>query len=427
MSDDLAITGRKHLAQSTDAAAAQEWQRHWPLVLSGISGMSLSSLSTSSFGVMMVPLTEALGWSRSLVSLGPLTLTVTVILVGTAMGYAVDRFGSRIVALISAALLCGAIAAMSQLTPSPLLWLLIWVVIGVGSAAMPTVSVAPVSKGFFAGRGLALAVVLSGSGLSAFLVPNLANYLVEHHGWRSAYLGLAGLWALVVIPVFLLFLRDPVVTPAAASPESAAAAQSALTGLTPHQGFRSLSFYKLFFANMLTVVASVGLILNMVPLLRSTGISPATAAWIYGFSGIATIAGRVFSGWLMDRISASRVVGFAVMALTVLPAALRAMPGSVAISLVAVIAAGLMGGTTTPANAYLAGKHFGPRNFGTFYSTINVGSAIGVGVGPLIANLVYDQTKSYEWVMWGAIPALVSAGLLYLSLGKYPKFGDPAA
>ena len=165
----------------------------------------------------------------------------------------------------------------------------------------------------------------------------------------------------------------------------------------------------------------------MVPLLRSTGISPATAAWIYGFSGIATIVGRVFSGWLMDRISASKVVGFAVIALTVLPAALLAMPGSVVISLVAVIAAGMMGGTTTPANAYLAGKHFGPRNFGTFYSTINVGSAIGVGVGPLIANLVYDQTKSYEWVMWGAIPALVSAGLLYLSLGKYPKFGDPAA
>lgn len=414
------------MAQSTTTVTAQEWKRHWPLVLAGISGMSLSSLSTSSFGVMMVPLTEALGWSRSLVSLGPLTLTITVIVVGTAMGYAVDHFGSRIVALISAALLCGAIAAMSQLTPSPLLWLLIWMVIGVGSAAMPTVSVTPVSKGFFAGRGLALAVVLSGSGLSAFLVPNVANYLVEHHGWRFAYLGLAGLWALVVIPVFLLFLRDPVTAPATPTAESEAAAQAALTGLTPHEGFRSLSFYKLFGANLLTVVASVGLILNMVPVLRSTGIAPTTAAWIYGFSGIATIAGRVLSGWLMDRISASKVVGFGVMALTILPAALLLFPGSVGLSLVAVVAAGMMGGTTTPANAYLAGKHFGPRNFGTFYSTINVGSSIGVGVGPLIANRVYDVTKSYELVMWGAIPALVLAGLLYLSLGKYPEFGEPS-
>ena len=412
------------MAQTNATTTTQEWKRHWPLVLAGFSGMSLSSLSTSSFGVMMVPLTEALGWSRSLVSLGPLTLTATVIVVGTLMGYAVDRLGSRIVALISAVLLCGAIAAMSQLSPSPILWIMIWVVIGIGSAAMPTVSVSPVSKGFFAGRGLALAVVLSGSGLSAFLVPNVANYLVEHHGWRFAYLGLGALWALVVIPVFLLFLRDPNVTPAVATAESEAAA---LTGLTPAQGFRSLSFYKLFGANLLTVVASVGLILNMVPVLRSTGIAPGTAAWIYGFSGIATIVGRVAAGWLMDRISASKVVGFGVILLTVLPAILLLAPGSVALSLLAVIAAGMMGGTTTPANAYLVGKHFGPRNFGTFYSTINVGSSIGVGVGPLIANRVYDQVHSYEPVMWGAIPVLVLAGLLYLSLGKYPEFDQAAS
>ncbi|MEO6717653.1 MAG: MFS transporter, partial [Novosphingobium sp.] len=384
------------MAQAT--AAAQEWKRHWPLVLAGVSGMSLSAVSTSSFGVMMVPLTEALGWSRSLVSLGPLTLTVTVIIVGTAIGYAVDRFGSRIVALISAAMLCAAIAALSQLTPSPWLWIAIWAVIGAASAAMPTVSVSPVSKGFFAGRGLALAVVLSGSGLSAFLVPNVASYLVEHHGWRIAYVGLGALWALVVIPVFLLFLRDPNVTPDVASPESKAAAATALTGLTPAEGFRSLSFAKLFTANMLTIVASTGLILNMVPVLRSTGIAPGTAAWIYGFSGIATIVGRVASGWLMDRISASRVVGFGVITLTVLPAMLLIAPGSVPLGMTAVIVAGMMGGTTTPANAYLAGKHFGPRNFGTFFSTINVGGAIGVGLGPLIANRVFDVTRSYELV-----------------------------
>jgi nitrate/nitrite transporter NarK len=130
--------------------------------------MSLASLATSSFGVMLVPLEQATGWSRSQISLGPLTLTITVILVGTLVRYAVDKFGSRIVALISAVLLCLAIAAMSQLTAKPMLWIAIWIVIGVGSAAMPTVSVSPVSKGFLAGRGLAIAIVLSGSGFAGF-------------------------------------------------------------------------------------------------------------------------------------------------------------------------------------------------------------------------------------------------------------------
>ena len=412
------------MAQLQTASAGSEWKRHWPLVFAGLSGMTLASLSTSSFGVMLVPLEQATGWSRAQISLGPLTMTVTVILVGTLMGYAVDRFGSRVAGLFCAVLLCCAIAAMSLLTSNLAFWIAIWVAIGLGSAVMPTVSVSPVTKGFSAGRGLALAVVFSGSGLAAFLVPNIANWLTEHYGWRNAYLGLAGLFALVVIPVVLLFLRDPEVVPAASVSPGEVQPAAELPGLTVSEGFRSLSFYKLFFANLMTVVASVGLILNMVPVLRSTGISAGTAAWIYGFSGIATILGRVFAGWLMDRVSASKVVGFAIIGMTVLPALLLLTPGSVALALTAVVCAGLLGGASTPANAYLAGKHFGPRSFGTFYTTINVASSIGVGLGPLIANLVYDATGSYELVMWGAIPGLVLAGLLYLSLGNYPEFGE---
>ncbi len=412
------------MAQEQAAPAAREWKTHWPLAFAGTMGMTLGSLSTSSFGVMMVPLEQATGWSRGQISLGPLTLTLTVICVGTLMGYAVDKFGSRIAALFSATLLCGAIATMSLLTSNIAFWIAIWVAIGIGSAVMPTVSVSPVTKGFSAGRGLALAVVFSGSGLAAFLVPNIANWLTEHYGWRNAYLGLAALFAVVVIPVFLLFLRDPVVAPAAPSASGEALPAAELPGLTVREGFRSLSFYKLFFANFMTVIASVGLILNMVPVLRSSGISAGTAAWIYGFSGVATIVGRIFAGWLMDRVSASKVVGFAMIGMTVLPGLLLLSPGSVPLAMTAVICAGMLGGAGTPANAYLAGKHFGPRSFGTFYTTINVASSIGVGLGPLIANLVYDATKSYEPVMWGAIPGLVLAGLLYLSLGKYPDFGE---
>ncbi len=411
------------MAQQQPASATQEWKTHWPLVFAGTSGMLLASLSTSSFGVMLVPLEQATGWSRAQISLGPLTMTIVTILVGTLMGYAVDKFGSRVVALFCAVLLSGSIAALSLLTGNIAIWIAIWAVIGLGSAAMPTVSVSPVTKGFSAGRGLAIAVVFSGSGLAAFVAPNVANWLTEHYGWRNAYLGLAALFAAVVIPVFLLFLRDPPVTPAAPSPAGESQPLAELPGLTVREGFRSLSFYKLFFANFMTVVASVGLILNMVPVLRSTGISASTAAWIYGFSGIATIAGRIFAGWLMDRVSASKVVGFAMIGMTTLPGLLLLAPGSVPLALAAIICAGLLGGAGTPANAYLAGKHFGPRSFGTFYTTINVASSIGVGLGPLIANLVYDATNSYELVMWGAIPGLVVAGLLYLSLGKYPEFG----
>src|SRR5260221_1791472 len=100
---------------------------------------------------MLVPLEQAFGWSRAEYSAGPLVFTLTVIVVATAMGYAVDRLGPRIVALFSAVLLCGAISMMLQLTANPLFWLAIWGTIRIGSAAMPTGSVFAVSNGFTAG------------------------------------------------------------------------------------------------------------------------------------------------------------------------------------------------------------------------------------------------------------------------------------
>ena len=48
------------------------------------------------------------------------------------------------------------------------------------------------------------------------------------------------------------------------------------------------------------------------------------------------------------------------------------------------------------------------------WATSAVVLAIGIGVGPLIANRVFDVTKSYVLVMWGAIPALVLAALVVL-------------
>jgi hypothetical protein len=44
-----------------------------------------------------------------------------------------------------------------------------------------------------------------------------------------------------------------------------------------------------------------------------------------------------------------------------------------------------------------------------------------------VANVVYDMTKSYVPVMWTAVPFVLVAALLYLSLGRYPDFAPEPA
>lgn len=64
----------------------------------------------------------------------------------------------------------------------------------------------------------------------------------------------------------------------------------------------------------------------------------------------------------------------------------RAAAGAVAIY-------GLFGGAKVPAVAYLASRHFGAHASGTLYDEINTAIALGVGLGPLVANFVYDVTR----------------------------------
>jgi predicted MFS family arabinose efflux permease len=267
-------------------------------------------------------------------------------------------------------------------------------------------------------------VVLSGSGISSFVVPSLANMLVEEHGWRLAYLHLAGIWAVIVLPLAVLFLR-PASSPQPA-PSAAAASPSAgeLPGLTVRQAFASAVFYKLLLATFASTFAGVAVVLNLVPVLRSTGLTVTAAAGVAGSIGIATIVGRIGGGGLIDRYSAGRIAAAVTATSLVLPASLLLLPGSIPASIAAVSLYGMMGGALTPSIAYLASRHLGQRSFGTLYATINVVLSIGVGLGPLLANFIYDRVQSYEPVLWGTIPLFALGALLFATLGPYPDFTE---
>jgi MFS family permease len=406
------------------ATAREEWRKNWTVVAAATSGMSLAALSTSSFGVMVVPIEQDLGWSRTEIASGPTLISLMVISLSTFFGAGVDRFGPRLIGTIAVVVVCGATAAMSRIGHSLWQWWGLWAAIGLGSAVMPTVWLKPVSNSFFAGRGLAMAVVLSGSGISSFIVPRLTNSLVEAYGWRLAYLCLAAIWCAIVLPLVVLFLRGARATPNRAPKEGAAAPLVGLPGLTVREGFTSPVFYKLLFAAFASTFGGVALVLNLVPILRSTGLTAGVAASVAGVMGIATIAGRVFSGWLLDRFSGSVIAASASGIMIVLPATLLLAPGSIPGSMSAIAIYGMMGGALLPSLAYLASRHLGARSFGTLYGTINAVVSTGVGIGPLLANFIYDRNQSYNPVLWGTVPLFALGALILATLGRYPDFAS---
>ncbi|MCB2074879.1 MAG: MFS transporter [Novosphingobium sp.] len=407
---------------ATPPTAAAEWRRHWPLVAASTSGMSLAALSTSAFGVMVVPIEQDIGWTRAQISSGPMLISVMTVCFGTLLGFVVDKVGPRLIALGNVTLLCGATALLSQIESEIWQWWATWIVIGLCSAILPTLCVMPTTRAFNLGRGLAMAIVLSGSGISSFIVPNLGNWLVEEYSWRHAYLYLAAIWYAVVFTLMLLFLRLPRGETTAAVAEQKQVPAEELPGLTAREAFTSAVFYKLAFAAVIANFVGIAIILNLIPILRWTELSPATAAQVASLIGIFTIAGRLISGGLIDRFDARIIAAAATLLMFAMPGMLLLFPGNVATSIAGVAIAGMMGGAQTPCLAYLASRHLGQRAYATLYATIMAAMSLGVGLGPLMANFVYDQTQSYNLVLWAALPMFAIGALLFMSLGPYPDF-----
>jgi MFS family permease len=403
---------------------AREWRNYWTLPLAAALGNSASVLHIYSIGPFMAPLESAFGWSRAQISLG-LTIAGAITALGAiGTGMLLDRFGPRRVGVIGAAAMCASYALLGTATGSVLNWFLLWGLIGIAAAGVaPTVWTSAVASRFDASRGLAIALTISGSGVAAAIIPVIAAWLIGGYGWRAGFFGLAGIWALALLPMLILFFYGKQDRRKDATASVAAQASGPLTGLTLSEGLRSASFYKLGIAAMLFSFAVIGLIVHFVPVLQDRGLDTLTAASIAGLVGLSSIAGRLGTGFLLDRFRANRV-GMVAFLLPVASALLLlTSQGPVSLA-VAAVCLGFSLGSELDIVLYLATRYFGLKRFGLLFATMALGMAVGTTLGPLSAGAAYDLFGSYDNFLLLVFPLVIVGSALIGSLGPYPDHGE---
>jgi MFS family permease len=184
---------------------------------------------------------------------------------------------------------------------------------------------------------------------------------------------------------------------------------------------------RLALAALAMSAAGSALTVNLVPVLSSTGLGRGIAVSLAGLSGVSAILGRVIGGILLDRYNARLVGGVAVLLPMATSAILLSAPGQVSLAVLAVLLSGLASGAEMDAIAYLAGRSFGLRKFGLLFGTLSGLLALGIGMGPTLANFVYDQTHSYEMVIWAIIPLSALTSLMFVTVPPYPIFNKAEA
>lgn len=400
-------------------AAAAEWRAHWPLVLGSLLGFTMIGVAFFSLGPFMASLEKAFGWSRSEITSGFTLYAVTCVICQPIVGRMIDRFGPRRIALTGIVLTGCAVSLFATANGSLTGWLLLWSLYSLAAQLVLTpVWTSAVASEFEAGRGLALATTLSGSALSATVLPIISTLVIDHFGWRAAYPILGGGVAAVLLVVtwFLFYSRRDRLRQSEGT-----AIPPVETGLSTREALRSPSFWKLAIAIFVSFSLVMGYSIHMLPILTSVGLSRDKAALVAGSYGLFAVVGKFSYGLLATRFP-GQVVAAAMMALPLASCALLLIPSpSVATCLMAIGLIGVSSGAQLQLFVYLTTRHFGMRAFGTIFGFISSAMTIASGVGPVLAGRLYDISRDYHLFLAAGIPMSVLASLVMLWVGDYPE------
>lgn len=211
-------------SSGTQSAAIDlsEFKLGWKVLLLATLGVAVNANSSMlyAFGSLVLPLQEAFHWNR-----GDLQSAITFLFAGAVVGSQLVgwlnlRYGTRRVTCISLISLSITFAAMTLLQSSIVSLYVFFALLPIASlGTMQVTWTHMILLWFRRNRGLALALMLSGTGLAAAFIPSVVTWAISRWNWRAAFLVLAALPVVLVLPLALRWMHEPAKpTDAAASP-----------------------------------------------------------------------------------------------------------------------------------------------------------------------------------------------------------------
>ena len=404
-------------------------QRLYPWLVALVTFLVLiaSAAFRSSQGVMIVPIEEDLGWSRTITSLA---ISVNLVIYGVTAPFAaalMERFGVRRIAIGALALLSLGTGLTAVMTASWQLVLLWGVLVGLGTGSTALVFGALVANRWFTKRrGLVVGIFGAAWATGQLIFLPILARLIEHQGWRSASLLVAVLSA-ALIPLVAVVMRDrpsdvglaPFGAETMPEPENNTthsgwrAAAGALAVL--RDAARTRPFWLLAITFAICGWTTNGLISShFVPAMHDHGVTATTAASLLVIVGVFDIVGTVGSGWLTDRFDPRVLLGIYYglrgVALIALPILLG--PEIEPPILLVMVLFGLDWVATVPPTVTLCREIYGVERGAIVFGWVFAAHMVGAALAAAVSGWIRVTAGDYATAWWLAgLLALVAAGM----------------
>lgn len=380
-------------------------------------------------GVLLKPITEEFGWSRSVFT-GALTIgTLIGGLIAMAIGPLIDRYGGRWILAIAFAIVGITLTLTSRVNE---LWQFYMLQIIARASSMGVIMFALqviIPKWFVTKRGRALAFGQVGLTMGNVVVPFYAQRMVQIAGWRvvTATMGVAML--ALSIPLTALLLRrrpeDMGLLPDGVTPNEYVVHYSEPPNVTAppppkleisysaRQVVRMPSFHLLLAASGLLMIIAPGMFLHLISYFTDQNLSPDVAVTVMAVVAGSAAVGSVLFGFIAERYKPRLLLSLSLLLMAGGYVFLLAAHSPFLALTWGFYMGVVQGGVFTMLQIVLA-DYYGRESIGAIRGIVWPVQSTANAFGPLASAMAYDAHGTYTFVfglfaLLGLIASLCAA------------------
>jgi MFS family permease len=372
------------------------------------------------FGVFFVAMLDTFAWSRAATA-GAISLAI--IFEGACLPWAgglIDRIGGRKSLTLGGLILAAGLAFSATISSLWQFYFWVGMVCALGIALIGMVPhVAILSREFPQRRGTALGIAWAGGGVGIVMLVPVTQLMIDRWGWPAAYVGLAVLTLLLVIPPIFFFMPRSQTAAALRAHQAAAAreGQSSTGEWTVKRALANSTFWLLFVARTLASLGNQIIVTHQIAHAVDVGYAKVFAASIFGLMGVISIGGRIMFGYLADVMKRETVFTWVQAISAVGTLALLSMHDNTTPWLLYIYAVcyGLGQGSRALVLSAISADIFHGRHFGAIFGFFTFSIGLGGAIGAWLGGFLFDVTGSYAVPFWFSLACLIISVFIILA------------
>lgn len=337
-----------------------------------------------SLPVAVAPISQDTGWSHTAITAALSVGLLVSAVAGVRVGRILDSQGPRTVMTLGAVVGVLSLVLVAW-SPNLPMFYAAWLVAGFAqSAVLYPPAFAVITRWYGARRVVPLTTLTLVAGLASTIFAPIVASLIDQVGWRTGYLIMAGILAVVTVPLHAFFLNR---SWSDAVERSVRRSKSQVRSIT-----RSPRFVILQITMALATFTLFAVTINIIPVLLERGISYSVAAVSLGLIGAGQVIGRIGYSRLVSltAVHTRTALLFGLGAIGIW--LLAYVPGPAAVLIAIAVVLGAVRGCHTLLQATAVSDRWGTQDFGTingvFTAPMTAVGALAPVSGPALAGVL---------------------------------------